>query len=210
MKLDKYTYSGSKDGQVEVSDAIFNGDYKEAIVWQLINSQLGNKRQGNADTLTRGQVSGTTRKPWRQKGTGRARAGSFKSPLFRGKGIIFGPHPRSYTTRLNKKVRKQAYTSLFSLFAKDGAFKVLEDVKIEQPKTKDARSFIDSVAKDKKVYFILSSENRDLYNTQRLSFRNLKNVRVVNCKALEAKDMFYSDEIIATESAVTELNERYQ
>ncbi|MBL8991811.1 MAG: 50S ribosomal protein L4, partial [Spirochaetia bacterium] len=93
MKVDVINFKKAKVGQVELADAVFNAETNSSTIYEAVKNILGNKRHGTASTLTRGTVSGTTRKPWKQKGTGRARAGSFKSPLWRGKGIIFGPHP---------------------------------------------------------------------------------------------------------------------
>ena len=127
MKVDKYNIEGKVVGQVDLSDEVFAAEINDVLIYEYIKAANANLRQGTHKTKERAEVRGGGAKPWRQKGTGRARAGSSRSPIWRGGGMIFGPRPRDYRIELPKKIKKAAYRSLFSLKAKEGSIKVIED-----------------------------------------------------------------------------------
>lgn len=139
MKIDKYSKDGKVVGQVELSDDVFNSEINDVLIYELIKAANANLRQGTHKTKERAEVHGGGAKPWRQKGTGRARAGTTRSPIWVGGGTVFGPRPRDYRVDLPKKIKKAAYRSLFSLKAKEGSLKVIEDFTVTG-KTKEMAS----------------------------------------------------------------------
>ncbi len=136
MDLEVFNVKGEKTGKIKVSDYIFGETVNEAVVHQALLMQLANKRQGTADTQTRSDVSRSTKKLYQQKHTGRARRGSANSPLLKGGGVVFGPHPRSYRQDMPKKMRRLALRSVLSGKARDGEIKVLDKLELKEPKTK--------------------------------------------------------------------------
>lgn len=209
MKADVINFKKAKVGQVELADAVFNAETNASTIYEAVKNILGNKRQGTASTLTRGTVSGTTRKPWKQKGTGRARAGSFKSPLWRGKGIIFGPHPRSYRNEIPRKVKENAFVSVYSEFQKAGKLIILDDIKPESAKTKALAASLKAVSGAKRVLWILSGVDKDAYAKIRRAAKNISWLRAVNSQSVEIKDLYYADDLVISKSAVGEIQARY-
>ena len=130
MKVDKYSIDGKVVGQVELSDAVFGAEVNDVLVYEYIKAANANLRQGTHSAKERAEVRGGGAKPWRQKGTGRARAGSSRSPIWRGGGTIFAPTPRDYSIKLPKKIKRAAFVSIFSLKAKSGSIKVVEDFQV--------------------------------------------------------------------------------
>jgi len=220
MKTEIFGINAKKKSEIELKDSIFSVKPNLNTVYEGVKNQLANKRQGTADTKTRGTVNGSTRKPWRQKGTGRARAGTAKSPLWRGKGIIFGPHPRDYSYKIPKKVKQNALFSILSSAKKDGKVTVLEEFKQETFKTKEINNLLVNLLKEKKLFdfkkqiprkvlLILNSDEKENYFKIKKSGGNIKWLRVVNVKSLELKDLAYSEHLIWGEKAITEINSRY-
>ncbi len=203
MKVDKYSIDGKVVGSVELSDAVFSADINDVLIYELVKAANANLRQGTHKTKQRSEVSGGGAKPWRQKGTGRARSGSNRSPIWRGGGIVFGPQPRSYRIELPRSVKRSAYRSLLSLKAKEGSIKVVEDF---QPsgKTKDMATMGRALSVTKGV---IISENEDFLLKR--SIRNLPWLGYNNVNRISSRDVFYSKDLIITESAVKFLNERY-
>jgi large subunit ribosomal protein L4 len=209
MKTQIYNLKNEKVGEVELAEAVFNAERKDHTVYEAVKNILANKRQGNASTLTRGTVNGTTRKPWKQKGTGRARAGSFKSPLWRGKGIIFGPHPRSYRYEIPKKVKQSAFLTVFSEVQASGKLKIIDDIKLDLPKTKLMAEGLAKLTSQKRVVYILSSKEKASYEKIVRACRNIPWVKAVNAQSLEINDLFYSDDLLIAKSALEEIHQRY-
>ena len=203
MKVDKLSITGNVVGQIELSDKVFGVEVNDVLIYELIKAANANLRQGTHCAKERAAVSGGGAKPWRQKGTGRARAGSSRSPVWRGGGTIFGPRPRSYRIEIPKKTKQAAYRSLLSLKVKEGAVKVVEDFTVAG-KTKD-------MAKIGKALLItkgtLVTNNED--TLLKRSIRNIPWFTYNNVKRLSSRDLFYAKQIIITESAVQYINETY-
>jgi large subunit ribosomal protein L4 len=176
------------------------------VVYLEIKQFLANQRQGTAKVKPRNEVSGSTRKIKKQKGTGTARAGSIKSPVFRGGGTMFGPEPRDHSFKLNKKVKLIAKKSAFSAKAGENAITILEDVQMDAPRTK---AFIDLLknlnVSDKKSLFIISEANKNFY----LSSKNLKNTKVSTANEINIFDLVHCDQLILAEGAVDVIQKRF-
>lgn len=206
MKLEVINIKGEATGrEVTLADQVFGIEPNEHVVYLAVKQYLANQRQGTHKTKTRSEISGSTRKLKRQKGTGTARAGSIKSPVFRGGGTMFGPEPRDYSFKLNKKVKRLAGKSVLSAKAKDKAIKVLEDFSIDTPKTKAFIDILTSLAlSDKKSLFILGDKNDNVY----LSSRNIQNTRVITADDVNTYDLIHADHLILCESSVEKLQNR--
>ena len=195
----KYDTTGNQVGDIELDDCVFNQKINEDAVHQVINAQLAGIRQGTASTKTRGEVRGGGRKPWRQKGTGRARHGSIRSPLWVGGGIIFGPKPRSYQQKVNKKVKKLALRSILTDKLNHQNILVVDDIKFDQPKTKQVVELLARLKLEgKKVIIVIPEKDANLY----LSARNIPGVKTLLVEALNAYDLLNNDCIVMTERAV--------
>jgi len=203
MKVDKLSITGNVIGQVELSDAVFGVEVNDVLIYELIKAANANLRQGTHATKERAAVSGGGVKPWKQKGTGRARAGSSRSPVWRGGGTIFGPRPRSYRIDLPKKTKQAAYRSLLSLKAKEGSVKVIEDFSVNG-KTKDMAK-IGKALLITKGTLVTDSEDTLL----KRAIRNIPWFSYNNMKRLSSRDLFYAKQIIITETAVQYINETY-
>ncbi len=203
MKVDKYSIDGKVVGSIELSDSVFSAEVNDILIYELIKSANANLRQGTHKTKGRSEVSGGGVKPWKQKGTGRARAGSSRSPIWKGGGTVFGPVPRSYRIDLPRTIRRSAYRALFSLKARQGSIKVVEDFKVNG-KTKEVAK-IGKALSISKGTIIADSDDSML----KRSVKNIPWLIYNNVNRISSKDIFYSKELIITESAVLKLNERY-
>ena len=204
MVLDKYSTNGKVVGKVELEESVFNAKINESLLYELIKSANANLRQGTHSTKERSFVSGGGAKPWKQKGTGRARQGSIRAPQWKGGGTIFGPHPRDYRIELPKKIRSEAFRSLFSLKAKQGLIKVVEDFNIESGKTKDMARLGKALNIAKGVLVTGSDDE-----TLKRAIRNLPWFLLNNVKRISSRDIYYSKTLVITESAVTYINQKY-
>jgi large subunit ribosomal protein L4 len=203
MELEVYNIKGEKtDRKVTLNDAIFNVTPNDHALYLDAKQFMANQRQGTHSTLEKSTISGSTRKLKRQKGTGTARAGSIKSPLFRGGARAFGPHPRDYYFKLNKKLKKVARRSALTYKAQGESITVIEDFTFETPKTK---SFVELISnfklKGKKILFVVPEPNPGLY----LSARNLPNSRVVLAGSLNTYDILNAGSLIFFESSLNKL-----
>ena len=203
MKVDKYSISGKVVGSVELADTVFGSDVNDMLIYELVKSARANLRQGTHKTKERSEVSGGGIKPWRQKGTGRARAGSSRSPVWRGGGTIFGPRPRSYRIDLPKTVKKSAYRSLLSMKAKQNCIKVVEDFSVGG-KTKEMAAIGKALSVSKGL---LISDSDDIMLKR--SIRNIPWLVYNNVNRISGSDIFNSRVLVITESAVKFLNEKY-
>ena len=204
MLVDKYSIDGKVVGQVDLDDRVFNAAVNDVILYEFIKSANANRRQGTHKAKERGEIRGGGSKPWRQKGTGRARHGSNRSPIWRGGGTIFGPRPRSYRIEMPKQIRKSAYVSLLSLKAKQGSIKVLEDFSINDGKTREMAKIGKALSVEKGVLII--RENDTMIKR---AVRNIPWFVCNNVERISGRDIFYSKNLIITESAVKFLNEKY-
>ncbi len=207
-KLNIINVLGEQVSTTEVSDAVFAIEPHNQAMFDTVLSERAALRQGTHDTKTRTEVSGGGRKPWRQKGTGRARQGSIRSPQWRGGGVVFGPTPlKNYELKLNQKIKKLAIKSGWSLKAKENKIFIIENMTFEKPSSKDFVKMLDNIkANERKVLLILNGDESE-YNTY-LSARNLGNVLPVFVEELMLDDILNSNAIIATEAVIKNIEGR--
>ncbi len=205
MELNVLNISGKETGKkVTLAEDIFGIEPNDHVIYLDVKQYLANKRQGTHKAKERGEIKGSTRKIKRQKGTGTARAGSIKSPVLRGGGRIFGPRPRDYGFKLNKKVKQLARKSALSYKASANNIIVTEDVDFQQPKTRQLIDFKNNLKiNDKKLLLVLSNENKNIY----LSARNLKKVKVLTVSQLNTYDVLNSETLVLTESSIEKINQ---
>lgn len=197
-----YSAAGAKKKAVALPEAIFDGRVNEDVLHRAVVTYLANQRQGTAATKTRSFVSGGNQKPWRQKGTGRARQGSTRAPHWRHGGIVFGPHPRDYRLSIPKKVRQLARKSALNARARESALLVVDALAYEKPKTKPlAELFVKLGLKDKKV-LLLVADTPASHNVY-LSGRNIADVRVQRFADTTAYDVLWSDAVVVEAPALT-------
>lgn len=205
-QLTIHSTNGSSLGQIDLDESVFGVDPNVHLMHLALRRQLNNARSGSANAKTRSEVRGGGKKPWKQKGTGRARAGSLRSPLFAGGGVIFGPKPRSYSFSIPSKARKVALKSALSARTED--LVIIKDfVSLEQPKTKEFAKILEALKVSGKVLVIAelaSAENQNL----ELAARNLPNVRLILPSNINVKDILEADSIVITESAINDITER--
>jgi large subunit ribosomal protein L4 len=202
-KLTVLNQTGSQVGDIELADAVFGIEPNESVIYDAILMQRASLRQGTHDTKGRSEVRGGGRKPWRQKGTGRARQGTIRAPQWKGGGIVFGPTPRSYSYKLPKKVRRLALKSALSEKVLNNSLIVVDELTIETPKTKEMVAILSNLSVDSKV-LVVNSDNND---TVALSANNIPNVTVVNAEGVNVLDLAYHDKVIMTKSAVSKVEE---
>jgi large subunit ribosomal protein L4 len=198
VQIPVYNTSGKEIRQIEVSDAVFGVPFNEALVHQVMVGQQANARQGTAATKTRGEVRGSTRKLYRQKGTGYSRAGSKKSPLRRGGGITFGPHPRSYRQDLPKKMRRLALKCVLSAKAADGELKVLEKWDFTEPRTKQMAAALTALGIDKSTLIVTPEPDENVIK----SARNIKKIKTLPANIMNVNEILSYRTLLMTESAV--------
>lgn len=207
MKVAVLDINGKKTGRsVELSDAIFAIEPNDHAIYLDVKQHLANKRQGTHKAKERADIKGSTRKIKKQKGTGTARAGSIKSPIFRGGGRAFGPRPRDYSFKLNKGLKKLARQSALSLKAKEDNIVVLEKFDFEAPKTKEFRNILKALElENKKSLFVLDGANNNVY----LSSRNLKDTKVVNTSQLNTYSVLNANKVIFSEECLEEIESNF-
>lgn len=200
MKLSVFNIKGEETGrEISLDKKVFGIEPNEHAVYLEVKQYLANQRQGTHKVKTRNEVSGSTKKIKKQKGTGTARAGSIKSPIFRGGGTMFGPEPRDYSFKLNRKLKQLAKKSAFSAKAKDKKIKVLEDFNLDTPKTKDFTNILKNLESDAiKSLVILGSSNQNVF----LSSRNIKNVKVSPIDGISTYDLVNAQQLILMESSI--------
>ncbi len=198
MQVPVYSLSGEVVKHIEISDQVFAVPFNQAVVHQALVRQRANARQGTASTKTRGEVSGSSIKLFRQKHTGRARAGSRKSPLRRGGGITFGPHPRSYEQAIPKKMRQLALRCVLSAKASDGELKVVEQLKLEEPKTKEMVRILAALGVDTSALIATSEPEENVIK----SARNLPRIKTTPANILNVVDILSYKMLLMTEAAV--------
>jgi large subunit ribosomal protein L4 len=197
---DVFDIEKKKVAQVDLNDAVFGAEVNEAIIYDVVKMQLASRRSGTASTKTRSDVSGGGKKPWRQKGTGRARAGTTRSPIWRGGGIVFGPHPRDYSYSIPKKVRKKAIISALSMKFKEDKMLILKDFPMEKISTRIFKGVFDLFSL-KKALFILDDKNEVLLK----SSRNIKNVKMIRSEGINVYDILNHEYLILLEPSVKKI-----
>ena len=205
MTVDVLNVKGAKTGRsVDLPENIFGIEPNEHVMYLAVKQFLANKRQGTHKAKERGEIAGSTRKIKRQKGTGTARAGSLNNPLFKGGGRVFGPRPRVYTVKLNKKVKELARKSALSSKAKDGNVVVLEDFTFDAPKTREFAQVLKNLQlDDRKSLFVISDYDKNLY----LSGRNIPNSQVVHAKDLNTYEVINANTLVLSEHALDIIKE---
>ena len=198
MQVPVYNFTGEVVRQIEISDLVFAVPFNEAVVHQVMVGQRANARQGTAATKTRGQVAGSTGKLFRQKGTGNARAGSRKSPLRRGGGITFGPHPRSYRQEIPRKMRRLALRCVLSAKTGDGELKVLEEWNFEEPKTRKMVEVLSALGVASSALIVTPEPEENVIK----SARNLTRIKTMPVNILNVLDILSHRMILITEAAV--------
>lgn len=204
MKQEVYNIQGETTGRsVELADEVFGIEPNEHVVYLAVKHYLANQRQGTHKAKERGEVAGSTKKLKRQKGTGTARAGDIKNPVFRGGGRMFGPRPRTYNSRINRKVKQLARKSALSGKVANGALSIIEDFSFESPATKSYINILNAFeATGKKSLLITTDYEKEVY----LSSRNLQKARVLRADEVSTYDILYADKVLVSESAVEKLS----
>ena len=200
-----YNMAGEQTGTVELNDAVFGIEPNEAVVHQVVRSHLANLRQGTQSALTRAEVSGGGKKPWRQKGTGHARQGSTRAPQWTHGGIAFAPKPRSYSFHVNKKVRRLALKSVLSAKAKEGNLLVIDTIHLDAIKTADFRRFLEAVKADGKSLVVTPAADPVVYR----SARNLPGVRTTPAAQLNTYDVLNARWLVVDQAALSTIEEVY-
>ena len=195
--------NGSQVGDIELNDSVFGIEPNQHVLFEAIVMQRASLRQGTHKTKVRSEVAGGGRKPWRQKGTGRARQGSIRSPQWRGGGTVFGPTPRSYSYKLPKKVRRLAIKSALSSKVLEENILVLESLVFDAPKTKEFKSVLGGLSVEKKALIVTA----DLDENVALSARNIPGVTVVTADGINVLDVVNHDKLIMTKAAVEKVEE---
>ncbi len=205
-QIEVHSSNGANIGQIDLNDNVFGIEPNIHVMHLALKRQLSNARAGTASTKTRAEVRGGGKKPWRQKGTGRARAGSSRSPLFRGGGVIFGPKPRDYSISMPQKARRLALRSALSARCQD--ITLIKDFSaITEPKTKDFVKILDSLKLEGKILVIAQTKTPENQYLD-LAARNVPYVRLILPSNINVKDILEADKILVTESALNEITER--
>ncbi|MGR8825726.1 50S ribosomal protein L4 [Leuconostoc mesenteroides] len=192
---------GSQAAEIELNDAVFAIEPNNAVITDAVLMQRASMRQGTHAVKNRSAVSGGGRKPWKQKGTGRARAGSIREPQFRGGGIVFGPSPRSYAYRINRKAYQLALKSVLSQKVADNKLVVVDALSFEAPKTQDFKKVLANLSADKKTLVVVDEDNENAI----LSARNLANVQVMTTKGINVLDVVNADKLVIVQSSIEEI-----
>ncbi|MBV1756835.1 MAG: 50S ribosomal protein L4 [Dethiosulfatibacter sp.] len=204
-KVALYNVSGEQIGDIELSDDIFGIEVNTHVMYEAVKAYLANQRQGTQSAKTRSEVRGGGRKPWRQKGTGRARQGSIRSPQWKGGGVVFAPKPRDYSIRLPKKVRRLALKSAFSSKVESNEIIVLDELNMTTPKTKDMIKVLENLKVGKKALIVIPGKDENIYK----SARNIPGVKTSAVNTLNVYDILNHDSFVITKDAVSKVEEVY-
>ncbi len=199
-----FNMSGSEVGNIDLKDSIFAVEVNEHVMHQAVVQYLANQRQGTQSALTRAEVRGGGRKPWRQKGTGRARQGSIRSPQWTGGGVVFAPKPRDYSFKLNKKVKRMALKSALTTKVNEGKLIVIDELSLNEIKTKNMAEVLKNVNAVKPL-IVLEEGNSNAV----LSARNIADVKTAGVNAINVYDILKYDSLVVTKAAVTKIEEVY-
>ena len=203
-KANLYDMAGKQIGEIELSEAIFGIEPNQAVVHEAVKNHLANCRQGTQSALTRAEVSGGGKKPWRQKGTGRARQGTIRAPQWAGGGTVFGPHTRSYDQKVNKKEIKLAMRSALSAKLADGELVVVKDFDFEKPCTKDAVALIKALGLEgKRICVVIGNEDIEAF----LSFRNIPEVNILPVGDINTYELIDNKVLVIAEPCLARIEE---
>lgn len=198
-----YNTEGKEIGNAALPDNLFDVEVDEDIMHEVVNMQLASRRRGTASTKKRGEKRGGGRKPWRQKGTGRARHGTIRSPLWVGGSVVFGPKPRDYSYKLPKKVKRKALKSALSAKLRDGEVIVIDEFKLEEPKTKEVVSLLENLTIEQKALIVTAGPDSNVYK----SVRNIPGVMSIEAQNLNVYDILKYDYMILTKDSIERIEE---
>ena len=198
-----YNMAGKQVGEIELPEAVFGIEPNEAAVHDAVKNHLANKRQGTQSALTRAEVSGGGRKPWRQKGTGRARQGSTRAPQWTHGGIVFAPKPRDYSYALNKKAKRLALKSVLSAKASEQNVVVIDEIKMDAPKTKTFAAFLNAVGCTSKTLVVTAAADQNVVR----SGRNIAGCEVTFANLLNTYDVLHADKLVVDKAALQKIQE---
>ncbi len=204
MVIKVYNLSGEVVGEEKIEDSLLDNPIKDSLLHQVIVAYMANQRQGTVSTKTRGEVSGSGRKPWRQKGTGRARVGSIRTPIWRGGGVVFGPKPRDFSKALPKKMKRKVAVSLLSEKIKKGNLFLFQNLELPTLKTKEADRVLKSVSIYGKILFLLMEKDEI-----RRAIRNLPEVKEIIWKDVNPYLLFWAGKLVTTQDTFHLLKEQY-
>jgi len=205
MEMKVVNSSGKKVGTIELNAAVFEQEYNAALIHQVVVAQLANKRQGTKSTLTRAEVRGGGIKPWRQKGTGRARQGSIRAPQWIKGGVVFAPKPRDFSQKINQKMKVAALKSALSAKVRDNEMTIINEVKAENGKTKEIAAILKNLKMDKRVLLVVSEHDELVIR----ACRNIENVTLINASLINVYDVVSNANCIMTKDAVKKIEEVY-
>ena len=203
LKTNVYDMSGKLVGEIELSEAVFGITPNQAVVHDVVKNHLANKRQGTQSALTRAEVSGGGRKPWRQKGTGRARQGSTRAPQWTHGGIVFAPKPRDYSYTLNKKTRRLALKSVLSAKASEQNIVVIDSIKMDAPKTADFAKFLKAVGADTKALVVTAAADANVVK----SGRNIPGCEITFANLINVYDVVNANKLVVDKAALAKIEE---
>lgn len=204
-KVNVYNMLGEEVGEIELNEDIFGVKVNEHVVYEVVKNQLANKRQGTQSAKTRAEVRGGGRKPWKQKGTGRARAGSIRAPHFTGGGVTFAPKPRDYSYKVPKKVRRLALKSVLTSKVLENEIIVIDQINFDSPKTKDMANFLTKINANKKALIVMDEKNMNVIK----SAKNIPNIQTALVNTINVYDILKYDSFIITKEAVRKVEEVY-
>ena len=202
-KVEVLNIKGENVGEIELNETLFASEIAETAVYDAVKNQLANKRQGTQSAKTRAEVRGGGRKPFRQKGTGRARQGSIRAPHYTGGGIVFAPKPRDYSYKIPKKMRRKALYSVLTSKVNDNELIVLDELKLDSYKTKEANEILNNINASKKAYVVIAENDDKVYR----SFRNIEGCNVEKANLINVYDLLRHDKLVITKDAINKLEE---
>lgn len=203
MNLKVYNIEGREVGEIAVKDELFNTEYNESLIHQVVVAQLANKRQGTKSTLTRSEVRGGGIKPWRQKGTGRARQGSTRSPQWRHGGVVFAPKPRDFSKKINKRMKFQALCSVLSQKIRQDEFVVIDELALKEAKTREMAKVCTVLDAGKKALFVISGENE----TVARAINNMPEAGLCKAELINVYDLVRAGKVFVTKDAIAKIEE---
>lgn len=198
--------NGAEVSTLELDESVFGAEYREALIHQVVVAQLNNKRQGTKSTLTRTEVRGGGIKPWRQKGTGRARQGSIRSPQWTGGGVVFAPKPRDFSQKVNKVAKRNALVSALSAKLADGNMIVVDKIALENAKTKEMVAVMNALNVDKRALLVVTSEDAAVVRAA----KNIPTVTTMASELINVYDLVANEKLVVTEAAVKKIEEAYK
>ena len=201
-----YKQTGAEAGTMTLNDSVFGVEFNEALVHQVVVAQLNNKRQGTKSTLTRTEVRGGGIKPWRQKGTGRARQGSIRAPQWTGGGVVFAPKPRDFSQKINKQMKRGALCCALSGKVADEGFVVVDEIKLAEAKTKEMVKVLDALKIDKRVLLVVTDAGEAVVR----SANNIPTVTTINTSLINVYDVMANEKLVITKEAVKKIEEAYK